>query len=157
MSNLVKGLIIACVILIAGIGVSAGMLLTNPDTNTTVYQVVPNSESQTPTTQQYQPTWHKVNVYTGPGQDNGDFSIQGNQFKVTMSAVPMVTYNINYLDVYVNKGNSIVGSGTLSWSESENPNKKETSIMVNQGHGTYTVTIYPTDIQNYDVTVWDYY
>ena len=157
MSKTVKGLIIACVILIAGIGVAAGMLLTNPSTNTTIYQVAPNTASQTPTTQQYQATWHEIATYTGPGEVNSAFSIRGSQFKVTMSAVPMITYNTNYLDVGVASGNYLVGRGSLSWTSNENPNKKEAVIPVSQGSGSYSIGIVPTDIESYRVTVWDYY
>lgn len=161
MSNGVKSLIIVCIVLIAGISVTAGMLLQKPASTATtnVTQTAPatTTTTQSSSAQPYQPTWHKVAVYTGPGQDYGSFTIKGDQFKVTMSAVPMITYNTNYLDVYVYSGNYMVGSNTLSWSETENPDKKEDSIMVSQGHGTYNLNIWPTDIDNYAVTVWDYY
>lgn len=155
----VKVLIVICVVLIAVLGVAAGMLLQKPS------QVVVTQANSTPSqqtsTQPYQPTWHKVAVYTGPGEDYGSFTIKGNQFKVTMSAVPAITYNVNYLNVYVYSGSTIgvnqVGYGTLSWTDTESPNKKETSILVSQGNGVYTLDILPTDIENYAVTVWDYY
>jgi len=163
MNNGVKALIVICVVLVAGIGITAGMLLQNPASsaanNSKQDQVV--TTTQSPDTQTYQPTWHKIAVYTGPGEDYGSFTIKGNQFKVTMSAVPSITYNTNYLDVYVYEGNTIglntVGSGTLSWSETANPDKKEDSILVSRGSGIYTLDILPTDIDNYAVTVWDYY
>jgi Predicted membrane protein len=163
MGNGVKALIVICVVLVAGIGITAGMLLQNPSSsvanNSKQDHVITTTQSSD--TQTYQPTWHKVAVYTGPGEDYGSFTIKGNQFKVTMSAVPAITYTTNYLDVYVYEGNTIgintVGSGTLSWSETENPDKKEDSILVSQGSGIYTLDILPTDIDNYAVTVWDYY
>lgn len=155
----VKVLIVICVVLIAVLGVAAGMLLQKPS------QVVVTQANSTPSqqtsTQPYQPTWHKVAVYTGPGEDYGSFTIKGNQFKVTMSAVPAITYNVNYLNVYVYSGSTIgvnqVGYGTLSWTDTESPNKKEDSILVPYGNGVYTLDILPTDIENYAVTVWDYY
>ena len=165
MSNGVKALIVVCIVLIAGIGVTAGMLLQKPAS--TAVNTTPAAPTTTTTTTQsssaqpYQPTWHKVAVYTGPGEDYGSFTIRGNQFKVTMSAVPAVTYTSNYLDVYVYEGNTVgydtVGFRTLSWGDTENPIKKEDSIVVSQGSGTYTLDILPTDIDNYAVTVWDYY
>jgi len=165
MSNGVKALIVVCIVLIAGMGVTAGMLLQKPAS--TAVNTTPAAPTTTTTTTQsssaqpYQPTWHKVAVYTGPGEDYGSFTIRGNQFKVTMSAVPAVTYTSNYLDVYVYEGNTVgydtVGSRTLSWGDTENPIKKEDSIVVSQGSGTYTLDILPTDIDNYAVTVWDYY
>ncbi len=159
MSNTVKALIVVCIILIAGIGVAAGMLLQKPSQTVIIPQVnnTGTSNQQATASQPYQPTWHKLAVYTGPGQDYGSFTTRGNQFKVTMSATPSITYNTNYLDVYVYNGNYVIGSGTLSWSETESPNKKENSIMVSQGPGTYNLNILPTDIDNYAVTVWDYY
>lgn len=164
MSNGVKALIIVCIVLIAGISVTAGMLLQKPaSTATNVTQAAPatTTTTQSSSAQPYQPTWHKVAVYTGPGEDYGSFTIRGNQFKVTLSAVPAVTYTSNYLDVYVYEGNTVgydtVGSRTLSWGDTENPIKKEDSIVVSQGSGTYTLDILPTDIDNYAVTVWDYY
>lgn len=163
MSNGVKALIVICVVLVAGIGITAGMLLQNPASsvanNSKQDHVVTTTQSSD--TQTYQPTWHKVAVYTGPGEDYGSFTIKGNQFKVTMAAVPAITYTTNYLDVYVYEGDTIglntVGSGTLSWSETANPDKKEDSILVSRGSGIYTLDILPTDIDNYAVTVWDYY
>ncbi|HEX3013229.1 MAG TPA: hypothetical protein VHO92_03005 [Methanobacterium sp.] len=165
MSNGVKALIVVCIILIAGIGVTAGMLLQKPASTATtnITQAAPTTTTTTHSsnTQPYQPTWHKVAVYTGPGEDYGSFTIRGNQFKVTLSAVPAITYTSNYLDVYVYGGNTVgyntVGSGTLSWGDTENPIKKEDSLMVSQGSGTYTLDILPTDIDNYAVSVWDYY
>ena len=165
MSNGVKALIVVCIILIAGIGVAAGMLLQKPaSTAANATQPAPTTTvttTQSSDTQPYQPTWHKVAVYTGPGEDYGSFTIKGDQFKVTLSAVPAITYTSNYLDVYVYEGNTVgyntVGSGTLSWGDTENPAKKEDSILVSQGSGTYTLDIMPTDIDNYAVTVWDYY
>lgn len=164
MSSGVKALIVICIVLIAGIGVTAGMLLQKPAGTVTANatQAAPaTTTTQSSNAQVYQPTWHKVAVYTGPGEDYGSFTIRGNQFKVTLSAVPAITYSTNYLDVYVYQGNTVgyntVGSGTLSWGNTENPVKKEDSIMVSQGSGTYTLDILPTDIDNYAVTVWDYY
>lgn len=166
MSNGVKALIVICIILIAGIGVTAGMLIQKPASSTAANttQAAPAATvttTQPSSNQPYQPTWHKVAVYTGPGEDFGSFTIKGNQFKVTMSAVPSITYTSNYLDVYVYEGNIIglnqISSGTLSWGDTENPVKKEDSIIVSQGSGTYTLDILPTDIDNYAVTVWDYY
>lgn len=160
MSNNVKGLIVICIALIAILGVAAGMLLQKPSEVVLTQANTSNSDQQT-STQPYQPTWHKLAVYTGPGEDYGSFTIKGDQFKVTMSAVPAITYNTNYLDVYVYNGNTVgvnmINSGSLSWTESENPDKKETSILVPQGSGIYTLDIIPTDIDNYAVTVWDYY
>jgi hypothetical protein len=153
MSSSVKALIVVCILLIAGIGVTAGMLLQKP-INTTA-QVA--SSTQPSTSQSNQPAWHQVANYTGPDAVNGTFSIQGTQFKVTISAVPMITYNTNYLDVAVGSGNYLAASGTLSWTATESPAKKESVISVSQGQGTYDIEIDPTDIQNYTVTVWDYY
>jgi hypothetical protein len=153
MSNGIKALIVVCAILVAGMGITAGMLL-QKHVNTTT-QVA--STTQPSTSQSNQPAWHSVANYTGPGAMNGTFSIQGSQFKVTMSAVPEITYKTNYLDVDIGNGNYLVASGTLGWTATENPAKKETVISVSQGSGTYDIEINPTDIQKYSVTVWDYY
>lgn len=96
-------------------------------------------------------------VYTGSGAVNGTFSIQGSQFKVAMSAVPLITYQANYLDVTVGSGNNIVALDTLSWNATESPAKKEKGISISRGSGTYDISINPVDIKNYTVTVWEYY
>ena len=160
MSNGVKALIVVCIVLIAGIGVTAGMLLQKPAgtaVNTTQAAPTTTTTTQSSSAQPYQPTWHKTAVYTGPGEIDSSFSIRGNQFKVTMSAVPMITYNANYLDVAVGSGNYLDGSGSLGWTANENPVKKETVFQVSQGRGTYEIQIVPADIESYTVTVWDYY
>lgn len=160
MSNGVKALIVVCIVLIAGIGVTAGMLLQKPAStavNTTQAAPTTTTTTQSSSAQPYQPTWHKAAVYTGPGEIDSSFSIRGNQFKVTMSAVPMITYNANYLDVAVGSGNYLDGSGSLGWTANENPVKKETVFQVSQGRGTYEIQIVPADIESYTVTVWDYY
>lgn len=153
MSNSFKALMVVCVILMAGIGVTAAYLLQKPaDTNA---QVSPTTQS--PNSQLNQPAWHQVAVYTGPDAVNGTFSIQGRRFKVIMFAAPMITYKTNYIDVAIGSGDYMVDSGTLSWTATESPAKKETMITVSQGQGIYNIEINPTDIQNYNVTVWDYY
>jgi len=149
--NGIKVLVVLCVILIAGIGVTAGMLLQKSANNTQV------PKTQQSTSQLNQPTWHQAASYTGPGAVNGTFSIKGSQFKIAMSAVPVVNYNTNYIDVAVGSGNNLIDSGTLSWSSTESPTKKEDIISVSQGEGTYNIEINPTDIQSYNVTVLDYY
>lgn len=153
MSNGFKALMVVCIILMAGIGVTAAYMLQKPADTTA--QVAPTAQPST--SQSNQPSWHQVAVYTGPGAVNGTFSIQGSQFKVTISATPMITYKTNYMDVAVGSGDYLVASGTLSWTAAEDPAKKENVISVSQGSGTYDIEINPTDIQNYNVTVWDYY
>jgi len=146
-----KALIIVCIILIVGIGATAGVLLQKSANNTQA----PNTQQSTSGSNQ--PTWHQVAAYTGPGVVNETFSIRGSQFKVTMSALPVVNYKNNYLGVAIGSGNYLIDSGTLSWSATESPAKKENVISVSQGNGTYNIVITPTDIQSYNVTVLDYY
>lgn len=157
MSIGVKALIIVCVILIAGIGVTAGMLLQKPAASAANNSGQYSAPTTSSTDQVYQPTWHQVATYTGPGGVNGTFSIQGNQFKVTMSAVPTINYDVNSLDVGIGSGNYLIASGTLSWTADENPTQKESVIPVSQGQGIYDIEIDPTNIRSYTVTVWDYY
>lgn len=149
-------MIVVIVVLVAVLGVTAGMLFQKPSQNIILPSNTTTSTA-TPQSNVYQPTWHQVATYTGPGSVNSVFSIKGNQFKVTMSAVPKITYNTNYLDVGVASGNYLVGRGSLTWSSNENPDKKENVIQVSQGSGTYEIGIVPTDVESYTVTVWDYY
>jgi hypothetical protein len=160
MSNGVKALIVICVVLVAGIGLTAGMLLQNPASsaanNSKQDQVV--TTTQSPDTQTYQPTWHKVATFTGSTDDYRTFSIRGNQFKITMSAVPMITYSENSLLVNVfSESGSMVGTGTIEWGDNENPDKKEHVIPVSQGSGTYSISSYAYDLESWTITVWDYY
>ena len=160
-SNGVKALIVVCIVLIAGIGVTAGMLLQKPAStavNTTQAAPTTTTTTQSSSAQPYQPTWHKVATFTGSTDDYRTFSIRGNQFKVTMSAVPMITYSENSLiaNVFDNSG-YMVGTGTISWGNTENPNKKEYVIPVSQGAGTYSASIYAYDLESWTMTVWDYY
>lgn len=142
----VKPFIVICVILAV---IGGSMMLQKHAVNT--QQVAPATSLSN------QPAWHQVATYTGPGRVNGTFSIQGSQFKVTMSAVPMFSSDTNFLDVVIGSRKFLVASGTLSWNLTENPDEKELQIPVSKGAGTYDIHIGPKDIQNYTVTVWDYY
>ena len=160
MSNGVKALIVVCIVLIASIGVTAGMLLQKPaGTAVNTTQAAPTTTTtQSSSAQPYQPTWHKVATFTGSTDDYRTFSIRGNQFKITMSAVPMITYSENSLMANVfDKSGYMVGTGTINWGSTENPDKKEYVIPVSQGAGTYSASIYAYDLESWTMTVWDYY
>jgi len=150
MSNTVKTLMVIFVVLIAGIGLAV-ILHQNPVNLLTIGNQSSNAQKSAA-----QPTWHQIKTYTGPGEVNTDFSIQGNQFKVIMSATPMMNWKTNDFNVNIENGNLGVASGTLQWNVTETE-EKSTVIPVFKGPGAYTINIDPKHVQNYTVTVWDYY
>lgn len=161
MSTSTKALIVLCILIVGVLGVTAGFMFQN--TSSDPDQALSLRENSTPKTEQapkqttYQPTWHKVNTFTGPGNEYRSFSIKGNKFKVTMSAVPMINYDYNYLDVFVYRDGYVIDSGFLSWGPRENPGKKEHVIQVSNGPGMYEIIIAPIELESHTVTVWDYY
>ena len=87
MSQSTKILIVICVILIAGLGVTAGALMQMNKGSGTVATNT-SSVSQSPTQVTNQATWHEITSFTGTTDDMRSFNTQGSQFKIVMSATP---------------------------------------------------------------------
>jgi len=158
MSNTVKGLIIVCFVLVCLLGVAAGLLM-HQDTQPTVTNTNQSTDDtvESPQDNVYQPTWHKIESFSGAGDDYQTFTTKGNRFKITFSSVPMITYEPSWMDVYVYKDNELVGSRQIYWAGSESPDKKTATLEVNTGPGTYQVSISTLDLESWKLAVWDYY
>jgi len=157
MTNTVKALIIVCFVLVCLLGVAAGLLM-QPDSQPTVN--TPNESDnrvETPQDNVYQPTWHKIESFSGAGDDYRIFTTKGNRFKITLSSVPMITYEPSWMDVYVYKDNEMVGSRQIYWAGTESPDKKTATLEVNRGPGSYQVYISTLDLESWNLAVWDYY
>lgn len=156
MKTSTKVLIIAIVILVAGLGVTSGMLLqmnkgTPSANNTTVYV---NQSAETVTSQA---TWHQVTTFTEPDEGVMNFNIQGQKCKVVLSATPPVDYQHNILNVDLLKDNAALTTGLISWEPTESPKTKEQTIEASAGPGNYEVNIAVTNLDNWQVKVYDYY
>jgi len=157
MSQSTKILILVCVILVAGLGITAGALM---QMNKSVGTVATNTSTvtQSPTQVTNQATWHEITSFTGTADDIRSFSTKGNQFKVVMSATPQRNYNTNSMQVDIsNSNNNIITSGSLSWTPTEAISQKEKSIVVTTSPGTYYLTITTNSLASWTVNVYDYY
>ena len=157
MSQSTKILIVVCVILVAGLGITAGALMQMNKSGGTVATNT-SSVSQSPTQVTNQATWHEITSFTGTTDDMRSFTTKGNQFKVVMSATPQQNYNTNSMQVDVsNSNNNIITSSSIDWTPTEAVTQKEKSIVVTSTPGTYYLTITTNSLANWTINVYDYY
>jgi hypothetical protein len=149
--------IIAFVILVAGLGLvlTSGTLL---QMNTGAAAAnIPTVYAQSSEIVTNQPTWHQIATYTELDRGVMNFNIQGQKFKVIMSATPPLDNQLNILNVDLLKDNSALTNGLISWNPTESVTTKERTIEAFTGPGNYQVNIYVTKLKNWKVTVYDYY
>ena len=156
MAQSTKILIVVCILLVAGLGITAGALIQMNKSGGAVSN--PNSVSQSPTQVTNQATWHEITSYTGTLDDTRSFSTRGSQFKILMSATPQQNYDINSMQVDVsNSNNNIITSSSIDWTATEAISKKEKSIVVTASPGTYYLTTTTNSLASWTVSVYDYY
>jgi hypothetical protein len=156
MSTSTKLLIVAVIVLVAGLGLTSGVLLemnkgVAAPNNTT------NSVTQSPTQVTYEAKWHESSSFSGINNDYRSFNIKGSRFKVVMSAMPLLNYNTNSMSIDISNANNIITSGTIDWTPTESLSQKEKTIEVTSGPGTYRVNIFTKDLESWTVKLYDYY
>ena len=151
MGRRVKALMVIFVVLMVSMGLIAGASLYK---QVNILNI--NNQSSNTQTSATPPIWHQIKTYTGSGEINTVFPIQGSQFKIIISAMPMMNWKTNDVNVNIMNGNQEVTSGALQWNVTETE-EKSTVIPIFKGPGTYTINIDPKHIQNYTVAVLDYY
>lgn len=154
MKTSTKLLILVVVVLVAGLGLTSGMLLQMNKGAAATNNTNTVNQSETVTSQA---TWHQVATYTEPDEGVMNFIIQGQKCKVVMTATPPMDYQQNILGVDLLKDNSALTTGLISWEPTESVTTKEKTIETSAGPGNYQVNIAVTDLQDWQVTVYDYY
>ncbi|SCG85953.1 putative protein [Methanobacterium congolense] len=154
MKTSTKLLILVVVVLVAGLGLTSGMLLQMNKGVVAANNTNTVNQSETVTGQA---TWHQVATYTEPDEGVMNFIIQGQKCKVVMTATPPMDYQQNILGVDLLKDNSALTTGLISWEPTEALTTKEKTIETSAGPGNYQVNIAVTDLQDWQVTVYDYY
>ncbi|MFU2192252.1 zinc ribbon domain-containing protein [Methanobacterium sp. MZD130B] len=155
MSQTNKILILAVVVLVGVLGVTAGLLLQSNNNPTTMN--TPSSVSESGEKITYKADWHKVTSFSGISDDYRSFLIKGQQFKVVMSATPTLNYNTNYMNIDVSDTSHILGSGEVNWGPTDALSSKEKTVKVTGPPGTYWVYVTSKDLESWTVTVYDYY
>jgi uncharacterized membrane protein YbaN (DUF454 family) len=156
MAQSTKILIIVCIILVAGLGITAGALMQMNKSGGTNSN--PDSVSQSPTQITNQASWHEITSYTGTSDDMRSFITQGSQFKIVMSATPQQNYNTNSMQVDVSdSNNNIITSSSIDWTATEAISQKEKAIVVTGSPGTYYLTTTTNSLSSWTVSVYDYY
>ena len=159
MKNSIKLLVVILIILIAALALVSGMLL-QLNKSPSISNQSPNVEDQntTPITYQVkQSSWHEIKTITNPTDGLVSFNIQGQQCKVVISATPTVNYNMNILGVDLLKNNMAVDTAYISWSATESPSPKEDTVISSAGPGNYQVNIAVTNLQTWNIKIYDYY
>jgi hypothetical protein len=154
MAQSTKILIVVCIILVAGLGITAGALIQMNKSGGSTSNT--GSISQSPTQITNQATWHEITSYTGTSDDMRSFNTQGSQFKIVMSATPQQNYNTNSMQVDVSN-NNIITSGSIDWTATEAISQKEKTIVVTGSPGTYYLTTTTNSLASWTVSVYDYY
>jgi len=156
MAQSTKILIIVCIILVAGLGITACALMQMNKSGGTNSN--PDSVSQSPTQITNQASWHEITSYTGTSDDMRSFITQGSQFKIVMSATPQQNYNTNSMQVDVSdSNNNIITSSSIDWTATEAISQKEKTIVVTGSPGTYYLTTTTNSLSSWTVSVYDYY
>jgi hypothetical protein len=155
MNRTTKALIIVCIILVGGVGLTAGFLI-HGSNSAPQYQIASSNTTEVQN-QTYTPDWHAVADFIGPMNDSRDVTIKGDKFKVIISAVPSVTYSANDFRVDVFEGQGLVNNGNIHWDPTESPKEKEVLMEIPQGNGVYTIKMYNYDVESWEVKVYDYY
>ena len=156
MARSTKILIVVCIILVAGLGITAGALMQMNKSGGSTSN--PGSVSQSPTQVTNQGTWHEITSYTGTSDDMRSFNTQGSQFKIVMSATPQQNYNTNSMQLDVsNSNNNIITSGSIDWTATEAISQKEKTIVVTGSPGTYYLTTTTNSLASWTVSLYDYY
>lgn len=159
MENATKILLVICFILVALLGFMTGIML-QVSTEFPLGNPIPKMGEPSQWglfTSTSEAEWHELATFKGSSDDHRCFNIQGDKFKIVMSAVPMITYQPNTMQVYVIKDNSIVAAKSIEWGATEYPNRKREIIEVTSGPGTYCIMVYTVDLENWQITIWDYY
>lgn len=151
MATSTKVLIIACIVLVAGLGLTIGILWQSNAANT------PVSVSQSGEQVTYKASWHEVASFTGTSNDYRTFQTKGQRFKVVMSATPLMNYATNSMSVDISNSNSILSSGSLDWGATDALTTKEKTIEITGPPGTYWVNVYANELESWTVKVYDYY
>jgi hypothetical protein len=155
LSSTSKILLVACIVLVLALGLTAGMLLSKNDEVSVVNNTTTVNQTQPQIT--YQATWHEIQSYSGYSDDYMSFNTKGSKFKVVMSATPLASYNTNYMGIDISNTNNVLTSGSIDWTATESVNSKEKTIVVTSGPGTYWINVYTLDLDNWKVQVYDYY
>ena len=151
-----KILIAICIILVVGLGITAGALMQMNKGGGTI--TTNSSVSQSSTQVTNQATWHEIRSFTGTINDIRSFQTQGNKFKIVMSATPQQNYNTNSMLVDVtNSNNNMITTGNLDWTPTEAVTQKEKSIQVTSNPGTYSLTITTDSLTSWTIKVYDFY
>ena len=157
MSKSTKILIVAVVVLVGILGVTAGLLLQSDKNATMTPDNGQTSVSQSGEKVTYKADWHKVTSFSGTDDDYRSFNIKGQQFKVVMSATPMMNYNTNFMSIDISDTSGIIGSGEINWGPTDALSSKEKTVKVTGPPGTYWVDVLTKDLESWTVTVYDYY
>jgi hypothetical protein len=155
MNKYIKILILVCIVLIAVLGITAGGLL-----QMNKEEAVDNNSTpvnQSPVQVPSQAAWHQIATYTEPTSGLMNFNIKGQKCKVVMSALPQLNRTVNILTVDLLKNQGALTTGTIAWEPNETVTKKEKTLEVSAGPGSYQVNIYVTNLESWNITVWDYY
>lgn len=156
MAQSTKILIVVCIILVAGLGIAAGVLMQMDKTGNAASN---NSfVTQSPTQVSNQESWHEVASFSGTTDGSGNFNIQGNMFKIVMTATPQLNFDTNSMTVDVSDSNdNLITSGNIGWTPTEAISQKEKTIQITSTPGTYSLTVSTNALQNWTVNVYDYY
>jgi hypothetical protein len=162
MEKLSKILIVVCIVLVIGLSLIAGMLIQKPSTiNNTP---TPNNTTQISNTTTQ--TWHKIATYSN-GYSNHqsiyDLNIQGDNVRITFSGVPLkdnigMPSQIKVIALkYIEAESSITiaGEGELNWGN-ESKSKEKTFEFTTTSR-KIQIQIVPTQLQSWEVNVWNYY
>jgi len=146
LDKVTKILIVVCFVLIGSLGFLSGVFLKSKPGGDH-YDVTIEGDDQGVTEDSKGPSWHRVMSFAGTGSDYRYVNIEGNKFKVVVSAAPIINYDVNTLTVDVLRDGYALALETLEWGPTESPARKRKIIEVSGGPGYYSISVYAYEIE----------
>jgi hypothetical protein len=80
-------------------------------------------------------------------------------YKIVMTANPQLNYNTNSMTVDVlDSNNNLITSGNIAWTPTEAISQKTKKyIQITGSPGTYSMAVSTNALQNWTVSIYDYY
>lgn len=154
-----KILLVVCLILLAGLGVTSGVLMNKFFFQKPTKNISVQSSNITNTTQtNAEPSWHYVQTLSGTNANHGDtYTLKGGKkVKILLTATP--EYNLDpssfVLAVYHDQAEGDIAN--LDWAADESSKSKSTTLYPKLD-SKYEMRVGPHNIKTWKIEVYEYY
>lgn len=154
-----KNLYILAIIVVLILGLLGGNIIGNIAFNPpkSTNNIVENNNYFANTTNiSSNPTWHKINTYSGVGDDIISFNTKGSKIKIISTGMPIKNYASNYLKATLQQNGITLDESTSSWNSRSAVATKTRTIEVS-GSGSFKILVGAYELQWWEIEVYEYY